>query len=94
MLMLCLALAVPAFSSNLQNKDVKSFVANADLCDHFAGEWDSDLPKQDQKRIERSIDKYCGKAKQQMSSLQKKYKGDSEIEQLINEYDSVQTYTK
>ena len=91
--LLCLVLASPVFACNLQNKDVKAFVANADLCNHFAREWDSELSKADQKRIEQSIDKYCGNAKQQMHGLQKKYKGDAEIEQLINT-DSVQTYTK
>lgn len=87
-----LVLSAPACSSNLQNEDVKRFVTNADLCEHFAGEWGSELPKAERKRIERSIDKYCGNAKRQMRRLQTKYKGDAEIDQLVNKYESVQSY--
>ena len=82
----------PTLSKNLENKDVKAFVTNAELCDHFAGEWGSELSKAGRKRIERSIDKYCGKAKRQMWRLQERYKEDAEIEELINKYDSVQSY--
>jgi hypothetical protein len=92
-LLIAVALANTALASNLSNKDVRAFVSNADMCEHFAGEWDSELPIKEQKNIEQAIDKYCSKAQRQMKCLQRKYKGDSEIEKLLDEYESVKSYS-
>ncbi|AGE85973.1 hypothetical protein E7W39_12485 [Cronobacter sakazakii] len=67
--------------------DVKAFQDNADECQHFAGEWDSTLPKSRQKEIEAGVDKYCTAARQQQEQLKKKYKGNHQVEQIIAEYD-------
>lgn len=67
--------------------DVKSFQAAAEDCQHFAGEWDSALPQNRQREIERAVDKYCGEARKQQNRLKEKYQGNKDIETLIAEYD-------
>jgi hypothetical protein len=81
-------------AGNLQNKDFQAFVKNADNCEHFAGEWDPDQSKQEQRHIERSVVKYCGKAQKQMYALERKYRNDAEIRQMLSEYESVRSYSK
>ncbi len=93
-LLALIVLANTAAANTLNNKDVRAFKSNADLCEHFAGEWDSELPISEQKRIEQAIDRYCGKAQRQMKHLQNKYKNNKDIDKLINEYESVQSYSK
>jgi hypothetical protein len=88
-LLMLLSIALPAIAGNLQNKDVRAFVENADLCEHLAGEWDPDLPKSDRVRIKQQVKTYCPKARKQMYALEKKHAKDPEIQQLISEYDSV-----
>ncbi|MBP2167017.1 PBP1b-binding outer membrane lipoprotein LpoB [Erwinia toletana] len=67
--------------------DVKAFQDNAEDCQHFAGEWDSTLPKSRQKEIEASVDKYCGAARKQQEQLKKKYQGNKQVEEILAEYD-------
>lgn len=93
-LLALLVLANAAMANTLHNNDVRAFKSNADLCEHFAGEWDSELPASEQKRIEQAIDRYCGKAQRQMKCLQRKYKNNKEINDLIDEYDSVKSYSE
>jgi|SRR5471030_2330633 len=77
-------------------KDVQTFVKNADLCDHMAGEWDNELPKTERQNIEKSITKYCGPAKQQLHFLQEKYKDKPAVLKVISKhaYDSVKDYSE
>ncbi|WP_017347153.1 hypothetical protein [Pantoea sp. A4] len=67
--------------------DVKSFQAAAEDCQHFSGEWDSELPLNRLREIERAVDKNCGEARKQQNQLKAKYQGNKEIETLIAEYD-------
>ncbi|WP_455813901.1 hypothetical protein [Pseudomonas graminis] len=67
--------------------DVKTFTDNADNCIHFSGEWDSNLPKERQIEIEKSVDNYCGKAKEQKEKLKVKYKNNAEVEKILSGYD-------
>ena len=77
-------------------KDVRTFVENAETCEHMAGEWDGDLPKSRQKEITRAIKKYCAPAKRQLQLLTEKYKGNRQILDTISQhaYDSVKSYTE
>lgn len=36
-------------------QDVQHFLSNAEMCQHLAGEWDSSLPEEDKKDIEKGI---------------------------------------
>lgn len=76
-------------------KDVRTFIKNAEACDHMAGEWDSELPKSRQREITRAINKYCASAKRQLPLLTEKYKGDAQILKTISEHanDSVKSFT-
>ena len=77
-------------------KDVRTFVENAETCEHMAGEWDGELPKSRQREITRSIKKYCAPAKRQLRILTEKYKGNRQILNTIAQhaYDSVKSYTE
>ncbi|MBJ7311534.1 hypothetical protein ACFOLJ_12010 [Rugamonas sp. CCM 8940] len=77
-------------------KDVRTFVKNAEACEHMAGEWDSELPKSQRREITRAIKKYCAPAKQQLPLLTEKYKESPQILRMISEhaYDSVKSYTE
>lgn len=59
--------------------DVKASQDNAEDCEHFAGEWDSSLPENQQKEIEAGIDKNCTAARQQQEQLRKIYPGNKQI---------------
>ncbi|WP_267912227.1 hypothetical protein [Pantoea agglomerans] len=37
--------------------------------------------------IEKSVDNYCGKAKEQKEKLKIKYKNDPAVEKILNRYD-------
>jgi hypothetical protein len=77
-------------------KDVRTFVENAETCEHMAGEWDGDLPKSRQREITRAIKKYCAPAKRQLPALTKKYRENPKILKAISAhaYDSVKSYTE
>ena len=77
-------------------KDVRTFVENAETCEHMAGEWDGDLPKSRQREITRAIKKYCAPAKRQLPLLMGKYKGNPRILNILSQhaYDSVKSYTE
>jgi len=88
-ILLCLAIsgcAVAKFQSG-SSVDIKAFTDNADNCIHMSGEWDSNLPKERQVEIEKSVDNYCGKAKEQKEKLKIKYKNDPAVENILNSYD-------
>lgn len=72
----------PAFAP-----DVQAFIESADDCEHFSGEWDSDLSLERQKEIERAVALSCHSAKQQQAALRIKYRGHAEIEKKLAEYD-------
>lgn len=44
-------------------QDVQHFLSNAEMCQHLAGEWDSSLPEEDKKGIEKGINTWCPPAK-------------------------------
>lgn len=48
-------------------QDVQHFLSNAEMCQHLAGEWDSSLPEEDKKVIEKGINTWCAPAKKSTS---------------------------
>jgi hypothetical protein len=89
-------LAANAIAADARRPDIEDFKKHAELCEHFAGEWDSDLTKQRQKEIENGVVKNCGKAQRELKRLRKKYSKDqsaiAEIEANANS--SVVDYRK
>lgn len=68
-------------------KDVQHFLSNAEMCQHLAGEWDSSLPEEDKKVIEKGINTWCAPAKKALPGLREKYKENKEIIKKLSEYD-------
>jgi hypothetical protein len=77
-------------------RDVRVFIANADRCEHLAGEWDSGLTVARQEEIERGVTRYCGLAQMQLKALSEKYKGDAATQALVtaHAYESVLSFKK
>lgn len=68
-------------------QDVQRFLDDAEMCQHFAGEWDSSLPEQNRKNIEKEVNTYCLPAEKALPELRKKYRENSEIMKALADYD-------
>ena len=94
-LLLAAFLTLTAFADtgdSIWQPNLKAFVQNAEACEHFAGEVDPDDSKARRKEIDKGIMASCGKAKQQRSSLLKKYANDAAAKEVLNRYESVTHY--
>ena len=76
-------------------KDVARFVENAEMCEHFAGEWD-DHDKARQREITQAIEQSCGLAQRQWKRLAAKYAGQPALKKRIAEHanDAVRSFRK
>ena len=76
-------------------KDVAQFVENAQMCEHFAGEWD-DNDKARQREITQAVEQSCGQAQRQWKRLSTKYAGQPAIKKVIDEHanDAVRSFRK
>ena len=76
-------------------KDVAQFVENAQMCEHFAGEWD-DNDKARQREITQAVASSCGQAQRQWKRLRVKYAGQPKLQQVIadNANDAVRSFRK
>ena len=76
-------------------RDVARFVENAEMCEHFAGEWD-DHDKARQREITQAIEQSCGLAQRQWKRLAAKYAGQPALKKLIAEHanDAVRSFRK
>ena len=76
-------------------RDVARFVENAEMCAHFAGEWD-DNDKARQREITQAIEQSCGQAQRQWKRLSTKYAGQPALKKLIAEHanDAVRSFRK
>lgn len=95
LLLLLLGAAGAAAAKSPLPADVQQFVNNAELCEHMAGEWDSDLAQKRKKAIERAIERYCGIAQRQHQLLRKKYQADAGMQKILATHanDSVTSYS-
>ncbi|MGF6119374.1 hypothetical protein ABIE30_004595 [Janthinobacterium lividum] len=76
-------------------KDVAQFVENAQMCEHFAGEWD-DNDKARQREITQAVASSCGQAQRQWKRLSAKYAGQLTLQKIIadNANDAVRSFRK
>ena len=99
LVIICTLLSAAVMAAPAQGsppKDIQRFIDNADLCEHMAGEFDSDQSKQRQREIEQAVVKYCGAAQRQLRVLKRKYKNNAGVQKIIEEhaYGSVTDYVK
>lgn len=85
-----------AISAEPFPNDVSRFIYNAEACAHLAGEFDGELPRQQQDEILRNIHRYCKAAKNQWRILEIKYKGSARMMKIIKDSanDAVTSYVE
>ncbi len=88
-LTICLALPLSLHADAGDSPDIERFIDIADTCLHLAGEWDSSLPKAQQREIERKANSYCTRAKKQYRALLTKYKDIPEIVKRLQEFEDL-----
>jgi hypothetical protein len=76
-------------------KDVAQFIEHAQMCEHFAGEWD-DNDKARQREITQAVASSCGQAQRQWKRLRVKYAGQPKLQKVIadNANDAVRSFRK
>ncbi|MBE3027762.1 hypothetical protein [Janthinobacterium sp. GW458P] len=76
-------------------QDVARFVENAQMCEHFAGEWDEN-DKARQREITQAIEQSCGAAQRQLKRLRVKYAKQPKLQKVIadNANDAVRSFRK
>ena len=96
-LLFALLLSLPLLAGAKQKlpADVAKFINNAEMCEHFAGEWD-DNDKARQREITQAVAQSCGAAQQQLKRLRVKYAKEPEIRKVIddNVNDAVRSFRK
>ena len=94
-LVFALLLSLPLLAGAKQKlpADVAKFIDNAEMCEHFAGEWD-DTDKARQREITQAIEQSCGAAQQQLKRLRVKYAKQPEIRKVIDDHanDAVRSF--
>ena len=96
-LLFALLLSLPLLAGAKQKlpADVAKFIDNAEMCEHFAGEWD-DNDKARQREITQAVAQSCGAAQQQLKRLRVKYAKEPEIRKVIDDHanDAVRSFRK
>ena len=89
----CLPLLSPA--QEKLPRDVLQFMEHAQMCEHFAGEWD-DNDKARQREITQAIEQSCGLAQRQWKRLSAKYARQPRLLKIMDEQanDAVRSYRK
>lgn len=89
----CLPLLCPA--QEKLPRDVAQFIEQAQMCEHFAGEWD-DNDKARQREITQAVEQSCGQAQRQWKRLAARYAGQPRLRKIIDEHanDAVRSYQK
>ena len=93
----CLLCCLPLLATAQEKlpRDVARFVENAQMCEHFAGEWD-DNDKARQREITQAIEQSCGQAQRQWKRLSAKYARQPTLQKIIaeNANDAVRSFRK
>ena len=96
-LVFALLLSLPLLAGAKQKlpADVAKFIDNAEMCEHFAGEWD-DNDKARQREITQAVEQSCGQAQKQWKRLSAKYAGQPALKKRIAEHanDAVRSFRK
>jgi uncharacterized protein (UPF0147 family) len=81
---LVFAMHLPGLCNDAQTpRDIRTFAANAEACEHLGGEYDGGLPANEKRTIERNVRKYCGAASSQLPTLRTRYKHDPAMLEVI-----------
>jgi hypothetical protein len=67
-------------------RDIETFAANAEACEHLGGEYDAEVPAAQQREIERGVRRYCGAASRQLPVLQARYRDDPAMLAIIRRH--------
>ena len=93
----CLLCCLPLLATAQEKlpKDVAQFVENAQMCEHFAGEWD-DNDKARQREITQAVASSCGQAQRQWKRLSTKYARQPKLQKIIADHanDAVRSFQK
>lgn len=71
-------------------KEVKNFIAERNLCDHFRGEpYDGDSPEQVERRafVVDSLDIYCAGTDKRLAALKRRYKNNEAVMKQLNKFE-------
>ncbi|MCD5361930.1 hypothetical protein [Chromobacterium aquaticum] len=74
-----------ASEADPQQPDVKSFVDSADTCIHLSGELSGEKTPE-QMRLVKQANKTCGTAKRKFKKLDKKYKINAQVQEVLSQY--------
>lgn len=83
LMLLCTVHLPGVCSSKPLPRDIRTFAANAEACEHLGGEYDGGLPANEKRTIERNVRKYCGAASRQLPVLRTRYKHDRAMLEVI-----------
>lgn len=76
------------YAGNLNNKDVKIFIDNAETCEHLAGEI-TGMGDARQREVTKEVNKYCERAKRQQKRLLIKYNANPEVVAELKKWNEV-----
>lgn len=68
-------------------KDVRSFIAKRDGCEHFRGEIPDPSEKQRMKEVVQQLNALCKGTDQALAKLRKKYAGNADVISRLHEYE-------
>lgn len=89
-LLLCGITTVSVAGSRVLPKEVKDFVAERNICDHFRGEsFEGSSPEQVERRkfIADSLDIYCSGTDRRLAALKRRYKSNPAAMRKLNQYE-------
>ncbi len=96
-LLACVLCCLPllAMAEEKLPRDVAQFIEHAQMCEHFAGEWD-EHDKARQREITQAIEQSCGQAQRQWKRLSAKYARQPTLQKIIaeNANDAVRSFRK
>ncbi|MGK5048612.1 hypothetical protein ACQ4WP_22370 [Janthinobacterium sp. GB4P2] len=96
-LLACVLCCLPLLATAQEKlpRDVAQFIEHAQMCEHFAGEWD-EHDKARQREITQAVASSCGQAQRQWKRLSAKYAQQPTLQKVIaeNANDAVRSFRK
>lgn len=89
-LILCGITSVAVAESKSVPEEVKSYIAERNICDHFRGEpIEGNSPEQIERRefVADSLDIYCSGTDKRLAALKRRYKNNRAAMDTLNEYE-------
>lgn len=75
------------FAAEKLPTDVKQFIAQRDVCDHFRGELPDPEEAERMREVTGQIEKLCRGSDRRLRLLKKKYGSDANVKKRLNVYD-------